>query len=176
MRFVQTEIQGLIIVELEPRSDSRGSFTEAYIAGAFEAHGLRPDFQRCHFATNVKAGTVRGMHCQADPHAQAKVIYCLRGRVYDVAIDLRPGSATYRKHLSVELSEDGHRAFYIPEGFAHGVQAITDGSSIMYMVSGGDYKPTHERGVRPDDPAIGIRWPLPMVNVSPRDLAWPLLE
>jgi len=175
MRFIQTDIKGLVIVELEPRIDERGFFTEAFIATPFAENGLKSDFHRCHFSMSEKAGTIRGMHYQAEPCGQTKLIYCLKGKVMDVVVDIRDGSPSYGHHFSIALSEDGNRAFYIPDGFAHGVQALTDRATIMYMVAGGDYSPKHERGLRPDDPALGIRWPLPIVNVSPRDLSWPLL-
>ena len=176
MRFIQTDINGLVIVELEPRTDERGFFTEAFVASPFAAQGLKFNFHRCHFSMSEKAGTIRGMHYQAEPCGQVKLIYCLKGKVLDVAVDVRAGSTSYGHHVSIALSEDGNRALYIPDGFAHGVQALTDRATIMYMVAGGDYSPKHERGLRPDDPALGIRWPLPMVNVSPRDLTWPLLS
>lgn len=176
MRFTTTDIEGLVIVELEPRIDSRGFFSEAFVASAFKANGLKSDFIRCHFSMSEKAGTIRGMHYQAAPHAQTKLVYCLRGKVLDVAVDVRPDSSTFGRHVSIALSENGHRALYIPEGFAHGVQALSDRATIMYLVSGGEYVPAAEHGLRPDDPALSIRWPLPMVNVSPRDLSWPLLK
>lgn len=176
MRFIDTDIKGLFIVELEPRSDARGLFAEAFVASAFKSKGLESAFIRCHFSMSEKAGTIRGMHYQDAPHAQTKLIYCLRGKVLDVAVDVRPKSPTFGRHVSLALSENGNRAFYVPEGFAHGIQALSDRATIMYLVAGGDYVPASERGLRPDDPALSIRWPLPMVNVAPRDLSWPLLK
>src|SRR6266478_2089935 len=148
MRFIRTECEGLWVVEDEPRGDNRGSFTEAFRASEFAGHGFRGVLM-VNFSSSRRAGTVRGLHWQAPPHSQPKLVRCVRGSVYDVAVDVRPGSPTYGRHFGAALSEDNGLALCVPEGFAHGWQALVDGARIMYLVGGSEWRPESERGLRP---------------------------
>jgi dTDP-4-dehydrorhamnose 3,5-epimerase len=127
---------------------------------------------QCNLSYNHKAGTMRGMHYQTPPAAEAKLVRCTRGRIYDAIIDLRTDSETYLQHFGIELSEDNRTALYVPELFAHGYQALTDGAEVFYQVSE-FYTPGQERGLRYDDPAFGIRWPMPVTVISEKDRSWP---
>jgi dTDP-4-dehydrorhamnose 3,5-epimerase len=139
-----------------------------------EAHGLNPRVVQCNVSYNHAKGTLRGMHLQLPPHGEVKLVRCTRGAIWDVIVDLRPGSPTHGQHFGVELSADNRRALYVPELFAHGYQALTDGAEVTYQVSE-FYAPGFERGLRHDDPALGIEWPLPVSVISPKDAEWPLL-
>ncbi len=174
MRFVTTTVPGVYAVELEFHSDPRGYLAEAFAAERFERIGVRFSPTRCIFSRSNIAGTVRGMHYQVAPASQAKLVYCVRGRVHDVVVDLRPGSATYGRPVAVELSEENGTGLFVPEMCAHGWQALGEGAEIVYLVQG-PYSPEHERGFRWDDPAVGIPWPLRAPRVSEKDAAWPPL-
>ena len=174
MIFTETPLAGAFVLELEPRADERGYFARTYCAHEFEEHGLTPAVAQCNLSFNSKAGTVRGMHYQLPPAAEAKLVRCTRGRIVDVIVDLRPDSPTHLQHFQVELSDDNHVALYVPELFAHGYQALTDGAEVMYQVSE-FYTPGAEQGYRPDDPALGIAWPMEITVVSEKDASWPLL-
>ena len=172
VRFTPTQIAGAFIVDIEPRGDERGFFARGFCAREFEELGLRPMVAQYNVSYNRTKGTLRGMHYQLAPSTEAKFVRCISGTVYEVFIDLRPDSPTYSQHVGVELTSESFRALYIPEMCAVGYQALTDGAAVLYHVSA-YYAPDHERGVKHDDPAFGIRWPLPVTNLSGKDAAWP---
>lgn len=174
MKFVETPLKGAFVIELEPIEDERGFFARTFCRREFEEHGLNPNLVQCSISFNRKRGTLRGMHYQVPPHAECKLVRCTRGAIYDVIVDLRDGSPTARKWFGVELSAENRRAIYIPEGFAHGLQALVDDSEVLYEISE-FYHAESARGVRFDDPAFGIRWPLPVAMVSARDRGFALL-
>lgn len=173
MRFLTTNIAGVYKVELESHSDKRGHLAEAFVAAQFKQIPLTID--RCIISHSDKNGTIRGMHYQVYPKSQIKLVYCIKGRVLDVAVDVRRESPTYRQYVAIELTEDNKTGIYVPEMCAHGWQALTDDAKIMYLVQG-DYSPADECGLRYDDPSVGIKWPLPIIIVSDKDLNWPLLN
>ncbi len=174
MVFHETKLKGAFVVELDKKEDDRGFFARAFCAREFEDHGLRPQVVQANMSYNHLKGTVRGMHYQVAPASEPKFIRCISGAIWDVIIDMRPDSPTYLQHVGVELSAANRRAIYVPDMFAHGNQALTDGAELLYLV-GEFYTPGCERGVRFDDPAIGIEWPLPVTVISEKDSAWPLL-
>jgi dTDP-4-dehydrorhamnose 3,5-epimerase len=157
--FVETKLQGVYIIEVEKMDDERGFFARTFCQHEFEAHGLDSRVAQCSTSFNKKRGTLRGMHYQAAPHAEAKVVRCISGAIYDVAVDLRPDSLSYKQWTGVELSEDNRRAIYIPIGCAHGFQTLVDDSELYYQISE-FYHPASTRGIRWDDPGFGIEWPL----------------
>jgi dTDP-4-dehydrorhamnose 3,5-epimerase len=173
VRFLRTGLDGLWIVEDEPRVDARGSFAEAYRAEELSARGFQGPVLMVNFSESSRAGTVRGLHWQAAPFGQAKLVRCVRGAVYDVAADMRGGSPARLQHRGEALTESNGRALLVPGGFAHGWQALTDGARIMYLVGGSLWSPEHERGARHDDPALAVAWPLTASVVSDRDRSWP---
>jgi dTDP-4-dehydrorhamnose 3,5-epimerase len=175
MRFNSTEIDGLILIELDHRSDERGYFARTFCKKTFAARGLAQSFPQCGTAFNALAGTVRGMHFQAPPHGEAKVIRCTRGAILDVIVDARPGSPTYLKSYQVELREGDGRELYVAEGLAHGYQTLSNETEVFYMMSV-DYAPDASRGLRWDDPAISVNWPRPIAMISEKDRTWPLLN
>jgi dTDP-4-dehydrorhamnose 3,5-epimerase len=174
MRFYEIELHGAFLIELDRIEDERGFFARAYCAHEFASHGLAPRMVQANLSFSGLAGTIRGMHYQAPAVDEAKLIRCIRGAVWDVIIDMRPDSPTYLRHFGVELTADNRSAIYVPPMFAHGNQALVDNSELFYLV-GDRYAPECERGVRFDDPAVGIEWPLPVTRVSAKDRAWPLL-
>jgi dTDP-4-dehydrorhamnose 3,5-epimerase len=171
VRFVSTRISGVTIVELEPMRDERGWFARSYSVEAFEQHGLSLVAQ-ANVSFNPRSGTVRGLHWQAEPHAETKLVRCTRGALFDVAVDVRPDSPTRGEWLGVELSEDSPRMLLLGEGIAHGFETLADATEISYLMSI-PYVPAAARGARWDDPAFGIRWPAPVRSISARDLAHP---
>ena len=175
MLFTETKLKGAFIIDLEHREDSRGFFARSFCAKEFEEHGLKPTVAQCNLSYNHKKGTLRGMHYQVPPAAETKLVRCTRGAIYDVIVDMRPESPTYLSHIGVELSEDNRRALYVPELFAHGYLALTDGAEVTYQV-GEFYTPGYERGLRYDDPILGIEWPIEIAVISEKDAAWALLE
>ncbi|NJN58485.1 MAG: dTDP-4-dehydrorhamnose 3,5-epimerase [Leptolyngbyaceae cyanobacterium SL_5_9] len=175
MLFTETKLKGAFILDLELREDHRGFFARTFCMKEFEAHGLKPTVAQCNLSYNHKAGTLRGMHYQVAPATETKLIRCTRGAIYDVIIDMRPDSPTYKQHIGVELTEDNRRALYVPDMFAHGYQALTDGAEVVYQV-GEFYTPGYERGLRYSDPAFGIEWPMPVSVISEKDAAWALFD
>ena len=174
MIFTETKLKGSYIIELEPVEDERGYFARSFCRKKFEDRGLNPCIVQCNLSYNRKKGTLRGMHYQAAPHAEAKMVFCLKGSIYDVIIDLRPASPTYLEWTAVELCAGKMRLLYVPEGFAHGFQTLENDTSIFYKISE-FYAPQHAMGVRWDDPAFGIRWPLEDKIISAKDRRWPYL-
>ncbi len=175
MRFIETRLAGAFTVDLEPRVDARGFFARTFCAREFADHGLKPVTAQSNLSFNHREGTLRGMHYQLPPAAEAKLVRCTRGAIHDVIVDLRPESPTYLAHIGVELSEENRHALYVPELFGHGYQALTDGAEVIYQVSE-FYTPGEERGLRYDDPALGIEWPLPVSVISEKDGSWPAFE
>jgi dTDP-4-dehydrorhamnose 3,5-epimerase len=161
------------VLELERLGDERGWFARTFDAQEFRAREMNPEVVQCNASFNARRDTLRGMHYQADPHGESKLVRCVRGAIYDVAVDLRPDSPTYLAWHGVELSAENGHAFYIPAGLAHGFQTLAEDSEVLYQM-GHRYVPEAARGVRFDDPAFGIRWPEPHGEriVSERDLAY----
>ncbi len=173
MIFTETKLKGAYIIELERREDSRGFFARGFCQNEFRAHGLKPTVAQGNIASNIKAGTLRGMHFQYPPAAESKLVRCTRGAIYDIIVDLRPESPTYLQHIGVELNEDNQRALYVPERFAHGYQTLTDKTDTSYLV-GEFYTPDAEGGLLYDDPSLKLNWPLPVSVISEKDQKFPL--
>jgi dTDP-4-dehydrorhamnose 3,5-epimerase len=172
MLFRPTKLAGVWIVDLERREDERGFFARTWCKDELRAHGLTAELSQCSVSFNAKAGTLRGMHYQVAPKAETKLVSCWRGAIYDVVLDLRPGSPTFRQWLAEELTEDALRAIYIPEGCAHGFQTLKPGVLVQYLIAG-TYSPDHARGVRWNDPAFAIEWPPAERMLSKRDATYP---
>lgn len=168
MRFTETPLADAFVIELDLLRDERGYFARTFDAGEFAERGLDPTVVQCNTSFNERRGTLRGMHYQAEPEGEVKLVRCTRGSVYDVAVDLRGGSPTRGRWFGVELSAGNGRMLYIPAGMAHGFQALEDDTELHYQMSH-HYVPEAARGVRFDDPAFGIEWPLPDPIVSERD-------
>lgn len=175
MRFSPTDLKDALIVEPELIADARGFFARMWCAEEFRAHGHDVQFVQANTSYNKHRGTLRGMHFQAPPHQEVKLVRCTKGAVFDAIVDLRPDSPTYRQWTGVELSEENWRALCVPEGFAHGYQTLTDDAEVFYLVSA-CYVPGAERGVRHDDPAFGIEWPLDVTHISEKDMSWARIE
>lgn len=175
MRFIETALPGAYVVELEERSDDRGFFARTFCVREFADHGLTTRISQCNLSYNRRRGTLRGLHYQAEPAGEAKLIRCISGAVHQVLVDMRPQSATFLRHVAIELSAMNRLAVYLPELFAAGIQTLEDDTSLMYQVSE-FHTPEAERGIRFDDPAVGIDWPLPVTEISDKDAAWPYLE
>src|SRR6266487_3389064 len=158
MIFIETTLKGAFIIEPERLEDERGFFARSFCRKEFEDHGLNPNLVQCSISFNKKKGTLRGMHYQISPHAEAKLVRCTMGAIYDVIIDLRPHLPTFKQWIAVELTAENRQMLYIPEGFAHGFQTLTDNTEVYYQMSQ-FYYPEYSRGVRWDDPAFGIVWP-----------------
>ncbi|MGO9487899.1 MAG: dTDP-4-dehydrorhamnose 3,5-epimerase [Solirubrobacteraceae bacterium] len=175
MRFVETPLPGVWVIEPERIEDDRGWFARTFDAEDFRARGLNPDAVQCNASFNPRRGTLRGMHHQADPHGESKLVRCVRGAIFDVAVDLRADSPTYLRWHGVELSARNGLSFYIPAGLAHGFQTLEDDSEVLYLM-GNAYVPEAARGVRWDDPAFSIDWPEPPTGgriISERDAGYP---
>lgn len=175
VKFTPAGIDGAFEIDLERRTDDRGFFARAWCEGEFAQHGLSTHIAQVNVGTSTKTGTLRGMHYQLAPHAEAKLVRCGRGAVYDVAVDLRPESATFRRWHGCELSAGNGRMLYVPEGCAHGYLTLADDTELTYFASV-PYAPGAARGVRHDDPAFAIRWPGPVKVISPADASWPAFE
>src|SRR5258705_2710725 len=174
MIFTETALKGAFTIDLERRDDSRGFFARAFCQHEFEDHGLKPTIAQANIAFNKRKGTMRGMHFQFPPAAETKLVRATRGAILDIIVDLRPESPTYLHHVAVELTADNHRALYVPERFAHGYQVLDDTTETSYQV-GEFYAPRLEGGLLYSDPRLGLHWPLPVAEVSPKDDAWKLL-
>ena len=175
MKFAETPLAGAYILELERREDERGFFARSFCRREFAEHGLEPLVAQCNVSWNRMKGTLRGMHYQAPPVSEAKLVRCSRGAIHDVIVDLRRESPTYLHHFATELTADNRRQLYIPDHFAHGFLTLTDDAEVAYQMSE-YFTPGAARGIRYDDPAVGIRWPHPVAVISGQDAAWPLLE
>lgn len=174
MRFSETPLAGAWVIELDRLEDERGYFARTFDRGEFVARGMDPAVVQCNTSFNAAAGTLRGMHFQAEPHGEPKLVRCTRGAVYDVIVDLRPQSPTHRRWFGVDLSEQNGTALYVPVGMAHGFQTLVDGAEVLYMM-GHEYVAKAARGVRWDDPAFEIEWPQAPacgLTISERDAAY----
>ena len=172
MIFTGTKLKGVFLVEPVRFEDARGFLAPSWSAREFSERGLATRIDDCNISFNTKKGTLRGMHFQREPHAQAKLVRCTRGRIYDVAVDLRPDSPTFRRWTGAELTADNRLMFYIPEGFAHGYLTLEDETEVFYQVSG-IYAPECAGGVRWDDPAFGVEWPGEVSVINDRDRRYP---
>ena len=171
MKFHKTELDGAWIIELEKLEDNRGFFARAWCEKEFEDHGLVTTVAQANNSWNTKAGTLRGMHYQVAPYEETKLVRCTRGALYDVIVDLRPDSPTYRQWIGVELTEDNYRMLYVPANFAHGFITLQDNTEAIYFVSQA-YTPGAERGLRWNDPAFNIQWPRAVEIISEKDANW----
>jgi dTDP-4-dehydrorhamnose 3,5-epimerase len=172
MRFVETPLAGARVIEIEPHADARGFFARTFCRDTLLAAGLPGEFVQASVSHNIRRGTLRGMHFQAAPHEEPKLVRCTRGAIFDVIVDLRPASTTHRRWFGIELSAENHRTLYVPPGFAHGFQTLVDDTEILYQMAE-PYVAAAARGVRWNDPAFGIAWPIAEPFMSERDASYP---
>jgi dTDP-4-dehydrorhamnose 3,5-epimerase len=172
MIFHETKLKGVFEIHLEPKADDRGSFARSFCRQEFEQHGLNPTIVQCSVSFNEKKGTLRGLHYQADPHPETKLLRCTQGAIYDVVVDLRPSSPTFKDWIGVILTAVHRHMIYVPKGCAHGFLTLEDRSEIFYQMSE-IYYPELSRGARWDDPAFHIDWPAQPVIMSDRDRSYP---
>jgi dTDP-4-dehydrorhamnose 3,5-epimerase len=172
MIFEQTAVAGAFVIEVEAQRDERGFFARVWCEQELARHGLDPALAQAGISFNRRAGTLRGLHFQAAPHEEVKLVRCTRGAIHDVVLDLRVDSPSAGKWAAVELTADNRRSLYIPKGVAHGFQTLTDETEVLYLLSV-PYVPGAARGVRFDDPAFGISWPREVTLISERDASWP---
>jgi len=175
MRILDTPIDGVNVIEFAQISDDRGYFARTFCAREFERRGLKATVSQANLSFSNRKGTIRGMHFQAPPVAEAKLMRCTRGAIVEMVVDLRPESSTFLQHFAVELTADNCKALYVPERFANGYQALTDAAEAAYHVSE-FYTPGYEGGVRFDDPLLALPWPTQATMVSDKDRSWPLLD
>jgi dTDP-4-dehydrorhamnose 3,5-epimerase len=173
LTFTDTDLPGVVIIEADVFPDARGSFVRAWVATECGARGLDTAIAQCSFSNNHERGTIRGMHFQTAPFDGSKTVRVTRGAAFDVAIDLRPDSPTFRRWFGVELTDRNHRALYLPPGCAHGYQTLAEDVQVLYFQSA-QYAPNHQAGVRWNDPAFGVRWPIdPPTQINDRDRTYP---
>ncbi len=172
MKFSETTLPGAFLIEIEPHRDERGYFARTWCREEFEAHGLSAELAQCSTSFNRRRATLRGLHYQAEPFMEAKLVRCTRGSLYDLIVDIRPESPTFKRWFSVELTGANLSMLYIPEGFAHGFQTLEDETEVFYQISRG-YRQDAARGVRWNDPAFDFRWPLEDPVMSERDRNFP---
>jgi dTDP-4-dehydrorhamnose 3,5-epimerase len=172
MIFEKTNLRDAYLIEVEKRSDERGFFARMWCRKEFEEHGIESQVVQTNISHNIKKGTLRGMHFQINPYQETKLVRCTRGAIHDVIIDLRPDSPTYGEWTGVELSADNYKMLFVPKNFAHGFQTLVDDTEVTYQVTE-FYTPGAERGLRHDDPAFAISWPLPVSVISDKDRSWP---
>lgn len=176
MLLIETKLKGAFIIEPERLEDDRGFFARTWCQREFEACGLTPQFVQCSISFNKKKGTLRGMHYQASPHEEAKLVRCTRGAIYDVIIDLRANSPTFKQWVAVHLTENNRKMLYVPKGLAHGFQTLEDDTEVFYQISE-FYSPECATGVRWDDPVFGIKWPMELHRIiSPKDSSYAYLS
>ncbi len=175
MIFHELEIPGAFLLEPERKEDRRGFFARTYCRHELEDRGLDPTVVQCNISVNKERGTVRGMHWQAAPYEEIKLVRCTMGAIHDVILDLRPDSPTFKKHYAVELDDESRTAIYIPAGCAHGFQSLVDGAEVFYQMSE-FYYPESARGVRWNDPAFSIAWPLEVTVITDKDMEFPDFE
>nr|WP_301287807.1 dTDP-4-dehydrorhamnose 3,5-epimerase [Paenibacillus sp. MSJ-34] len=170
--FRETPLSGAYLIEMDPIRDGRGFFARTYCRETFAAKGLNPHIEQCNLSYNRRRGTIRGMHFQREPYAEAKLVHCIRGAIYDAIIDLRPQSATYKRWFAVTLTGYDRIMLYVPEGFAHGFQTLQDHTEVMYQMSRA-YHPEASAGIRWNDAQFQIEWPLECTVISGRDRSYP---
>jgi dTDP-4-dehydrorhamnose 3,5-epimerase len=175
MIFHKTTLKDAFVIELERRGDDRGFFARTMCQEEFMARGLDTNYVQQNTSFSAHRGTIRGMHYQLAPYTEAKLVRCIEGAIVDIIVDLRGDSSTYMKHEQFDLNAANRRQLYVPRGFAHAFQAVSDNVEVSYLVSA-PYVPSAERGVRYSDPRLGIQWPLPVTVISDKDASWPLLE
>jgi dTDP-4-dehydrorhamnose 3,5-epimerase len=172
MIFKETKLKGAYIIEIELMEDERGFFARSFCVKEFKEYGLNPNIAQCNISYNEKKGTLRGMHYQVAPHEEVKLVRCTMGAIYDVIIDLRPDSSTFKQWIAVGLSKENHQMLYVPEGFAHGFQTLEDRTEVLYQISE-FHHPEWARGVRWNDPTFGIFWPVNVEIISVGDQQYP---
>ncbi len=172
MIFVETKLKGAYIIDLEKKEDHRGFFARGWDGNLLEQRGLVGNAVQQNISFSKLKGTIRGLHYQMAPHQEMKYVRCTRGRIFDVIIDLRPDSPTFKQWFGINLSVDDYKVVYVPKGFAQGFQSLEDNSELTYLTSE-IYTPPSEAGIRYNDPSIGIEWPLPVSMISEKDTAWP---
>jgi dTDP-4-dehydrorhamnose 3,5-epimerase len=172
MEFHSTKLRDVYLIQIEPARDNRGFFARTFCVEAFEAHGLETSFPQHSISFSAHKGTLRGLHYQLEPRSEAKLVRCTQAAILDVVIDIRPNSPTYRRWQQFELSSANRRQLYIPKGFAHGFQTLSDDVEVNYLIST-PYASELARGIRYDDPAFGISWPLSVTEISEKDARWP---
>lgn len=172
MIFTELKLPGAFAIDLERKEDDRGFFARTFCREEFEAHGLDPNVVQCNVSFNKRKGTLRGMHYQTAPYEESKLVRCTAGKVFDVIIDLRHSSPSFKKYATIELTAENRKMLYIPEGFAHGFQTLEDNTEVFYQMSR-EYARDHACGVRWDDPAFGIAWPLDERIIIERDRHYP---
>ena len=182
MRIVPAAFEGVYLLDIEPREDERGFLARTFSSEELSAFGMQTQVAQAQLAFTARRGTVRGLYFQrapgraaAGPPGDSRLVRCTRGRVFDVFVDLRPGSPTFKRWDAVELSDENRRSIYIPPGFAHGYQALSDQAELLYLLAG-PYPPEPSSGFRHDDPTFAVAWPDPITLVSPRDLTFPTFE
>jgi len=175
MRFTELGLQGAFVIDIETVEDDRGFFARCWGRDEFAARGLVDELLECNLSFNRRRGTLRGLHYQAAPKQQAKLVRCTHGSVYDVIVDLRAGSPTQHRWEALEITAENRRMVYVPKGFAHGFQTLTDQTEVAYQMSD-NYAPTHARGIRWDDPILAVAWPIPPLSISERDRSHPNME
>lgn len=175
MQFTPTRLADAVLIQPTPHGDDRGSFSRVFCAETFRRHGLEEGFVQANHSSNRLRGTLRGLHFQRGAAAEVKLVRAVQGAIWDVIVDMRPVSPTYRAWQGFELSAENRTMLYVPRGFAHGFQTLTDGAEVVYQVSA-PYTPAAEGGLRWDDPVLGIDWPLPVSVISDKDMRWPLIE
>jgi dTDP-4-dehydrorhamnose 3,5-epimerase len=174
MIFTELSLRGAFVIDMTRMEDERGFFARAFCSEEFATHGLAADLRQCSVSFNARKGTLRGLHFQAAPHEEDKLVRCTGGAIFDVIADLRTESPTHRQWFGIELTAASHRSLYVPKGFAHGFISLADDTEVLYMMSV-PYAPGYAAGLRWNDPALGIRWPLMPTVISTRDAQYPLL-
>jgi dTDP-4-dehydrorhamnose 3,5-epimerase len=175
VKFVEASLNGAFLIEVRRAEDARGFFARTFSAAEFSARGLPAQMPECSVSFNARKGTLRGLHFQAEPHAEDKLVRCTAGAIYDVIVDLRADSPSYRRWFAAELTASNHRSLFVPKGFAHGFMTLEDNSEVFYMISA-PQAPGFERGIRWNDPLLGIEWPMQPTVLSARDTGLPLLD
>ncbi|SON54427.1 dTDP-4-dehydrorhamnose 3,5-epimerase [Hartmannibacter diazotrophicus] len=175
MEFLPTKLSGCSLIRMQPVGDSRGYFVRTFCAREFSEHGIEPHLAQASYSFNARRGTLRGLHFQAAPAMEDKLVRCIRGAIFDVMVDIRPGSPTFGDWVGYELSDSNHLQLHSVRGFAHGFQALTDDCIVAYHIAQ-FYEADKSAGIRWDDPDIGVEWPLEPTDQSPRDLQLPLLK
>jgi dTDP-4-dehydrorhamnose 3,5-epimerase len=175
MKFSKTSLADAVLIDLDRRADERGFFARVFCAEEFAAAGLVTEYPQSNHSHNTARGTLRGLHFQRAPHREAKLVRCVRGAIFDVMIDLRSGSPSYGRWEGFELTAENGRMLYVPAGFAHGFQTLRDDTDVTYQVSH-PYTPGAEHGLRWDDPAFAVAWPLPVAVISEKDATWPDID